>query len=90
ASDPADHRCGQPSPGRAAGGPRGAALAHDATHAGLGDLAHVRAAPGRGAGRRHRPRHPRHGARGHRHRHRWRDPARKPFEPRRFAPARTI
>ena len=38
-------------------------------------------AAGTGAGRRHRPRDPRHGTRRHRHRHRRRDPPRKLLQP---------
>ena len=36
---------------------------------------------GAGAGRRNDPGDPRHGARRHRHHNRWRDPARKLFQP---------
>ena len=75
----AHHRRRQLSAARLAGEPRdavedGAARAH-------GHLARAGAVAGAGAGRRHPPRHPRHGAGRHRHHHRRRDAARELLQP---------
>ncbi len=76
----ADHRRRQLSAAGLAGEPRDA-LEGGAAHAHEGNLAHPRAVPRAGAGRRHRARHPRHGARRHRHHHRRRDAARELLQP---------